>query len=200
MGLEQLNQLTKQLLQSKLSVQLKNNLLYGHKNSQLNCGLMMGNMNTGAYRGVDFDTGILGTVGNTDSHTTGIQGQVWVWKLTGLTAGNPVTSIGINAFATAGNIRVKAYDDDGGAEPENLLAESGSTAVTAGFNDVAVSGLTVPSDGILWFGFEADGGTVDIFFEAVQVFNVGHTYGTGPDPYGVPSTGNNNRWNMRITN
>lgn len=29
---------------------LKNNLLYGHKNNLLNCGLMMGNMNTGAYR------------------------------------------------------------------------------------------------------------------------------------------------------
>lgn len=146
-----------------------------------------------------FTTGVLGTVGNTDSHATGIQGQVWVWKLTGLIPGNPVTSIGINAFATAGNIRVKAYDDDGGGNPDNLLAESGSTAVSAGFNDVSAS-FNVPSDGIVWFGFEADGSSVDLFFETVQVFNVAHTYGTGPDPYGTPTTTNNNRFNMRITN
>jgi len=38
---------------SKFQHNLKNNLLYGHKNNILNCGLMMGNMNTGAYRGVE---------------------------------------------------------------------------------------------------------------------------------------------------
>ena len=30
---------------------LRNNILYGHKNNKLNCGLLLGNMNTGAYRG-----------------------------------------------------------------------------------------------------------------------------------------------------
>ena len=29
---------------------LKNNLLYGHKNNLLNCGMILGNMNTGGYR------------------------------------------------------------------------------------------------------------------------------------------------------
>ena len=149
---------------------------------------------------VVFTEGVLGTVGDTSSHTAGVQGQVWTWLLTGLIAGNPVTSIGVNFFTAAGNIRVKAYDDDGAGDPDNLLAESGSVAVSSGFNDVAVSGLTVPSDGIIWFGFEVDSGSADIFFNAVQVFNVGHTFGTGPDPFGTPSTGNNNRWNMRITN
>lgn len=36
---------------SNFQSNLKNNLLYGHKNNLLNCGLMLGNMNTGAYRG-----------------------------------------------------------------------------------------------------------------------------------------------------
>lgn len=36
---------------SNFQSNLKNNLLYGHNNKLLNCGFMIGNMNTGAYRG-----------------------------------------------------------------------------------------------------------------------------------------------------
>lgn len=149
--------------------------------------------------GVIYDTGVLGTVGSTASHTAGLQGQVWIYYVSGLIAGNPVTSVGVNAFATAGNIRVKAYDDIAGV-PTNLLAESGSTAVSAGWNDVAVS-FTVPANGIVWFGFEGDGASVDIYFDnTANVYNSGHAYGAGPDPYSVSGTGNLNRWNMRISN
>ena len=149
-----------------------------------------------------FTTGVLGTFGSTAAHTLGLEGQAWSYKLTGLISGNPITSVGINAFATGGNIRLAVYADNGaGTNPATLLGQTGSTACSAGWNDVAITGVTVPVSGIVWLAFQADGGTVDIYYDnTVNIYNVATGYGAFPNPYGTAATDNLNRWNMRCSN
>ena len=149
-----------------------------------------------------FVSGVLATVGGTASHNAGLLGQVFCGaKITGLVGGNPFTSVGINLFAEAGNIRVKVYDDTGaGNAPGTLLAQSGSTDIPGtGWRDIACSG-TVPANGILYIAFEVDSATSDVYENSSGTqYNAVHTFGAGPDPFGSVATSADS-WNMRISN
>ena len=154
------------------------------------------------YRFISYTTGVLATVGGTGSHNSSITGQVFTGtKITGLIGNNPFTSVGINFFANAGNVRVKVYADDGvGNAPGALLAESGSTLIAGtGFQDIPITG-NIPANGIVYIAFEVNNAVSSVYENnSGTQYNAFHTYGAGPSPFGSTSTSADS-WNMRISN
>jgi len=112
-------------------------------------------------------------------------------KLTGLLPGQTYYSEGIDVNTAANNIRLKVYQDDGASgAPSTLLAQTGSTAVSAtGWMDIALtSSFNVPASGNVWLAVETDGASFSTCFQTVGsgvAKKVAHTYGTGPSPFGT---------------
>lgn len=119
-------------------------------------------------------------------------GLVKVAKFTGLTPNRQITAVGLQISAAAGNVRVKVYQDDGNlGEPKTLLGESGSISVPGtGWREFSLTvPAVIPASGNVWAGWETDNNALITFAKAVGVANstdqVAHTYGSGPNPFGV---------------
>ena len=136
--------------------------------------------------------------GRDGSSTSGWQSNVWVVKFTGLTVGQKYSHVGIKVVTAVGSVRVKVYDDSADA-PTNLLGESGSIVVPGtGIQYFQLTSLvTVPSDGILYAGFEVTASTLNLNFDSPftdERRSVTHTFGAGPDPFGAQTKNNQPPW------
>jgi len=120
------------------------------------------------------------------SFGTGISHVV---KFSGLTPGDKISQMSLDIVTAIGNVRIKAYDEVAG-EPTNLLGQSGSLSVggTGQQSFIFTSPIIIPSNGIVWVGFEQDSATLNIKFGSSSSGSrkqVSHTYGTGPNPFGT---------------
>lgn len=119
-------------------------------------------------------------------------GSVYVGKLIGLPDGAEISNVAVDVITALGDVRVKVYKDNAG-EPGALLGESGTITVPGtGIQDFALTTVAkVPSDGIVWIGFENDNAGLDLAVTTGEPSgtskSVTHTYGDGPDPFGTPT-------------
>ena len=94
------------------------------------------------------------------------------------------------------HVRIKVYQDDGGGgNPGTLLGESGSyPIVSTGVSSFSVN-ATIPASGNVWAGFETDNAALTLYYltgAAASEKAVAHTFGSGPNPFGVSIDGTNN--------
>ena len=99
------------------------------------------------------------------------------------------------------HVRVKVYQDDGGAgNPGTLLSESASVPVNGTgvqtFN--LPSHAVIPASGNVWAGFETDASSLNVYQQTglangTRIY-VAHTYGTGPNPFGSGTGTTNAPW------
>lgn len=134
------------------------------------------------------------------SHTIGWTGGVNVEKFTSLPPGYHITKFGLAVFTPAGNVRAKIYDDSNGGLPGNLLGESSSVAVVSTPYQNFTLDAVIPSDGVVWAGFEADSASLDLDWTSgagagLRQF-VSHVYGPGPNPYGANTPNNSPAWSQ----
>ncbi len=132
------------------------------------------------------------TKGWTAATKTTLTGSVYVVRFSGLDAGDEISHVMLDIITSAGNIRVKVYDEVS-SEPTNLLAESGSVASPGTGNQyiALTSRATIPANGIVWVGFESDSNSLVVNnttgLTSGSTKTVLHTYGTGPNPFGTPT-------------
>ncbi len=130
-------------------------------------------------------------------------GITHVVKFSGLTPGKQFTEMHLDIVSAFGDVRIKAYDEVAG-EPTNLLGESGTITVggTGEQTFIFPSPIAIPSNGIVWVGFEQSNGSLNIRFGASVSGSrkqVAHTYGAGPDPFGTATNLTSPFW-CRIVN
>lgn len=127
----------------------------------------------------------------TASSKTSWDGVVNAVQFTGLIPNTEISGLQLGITAAAGNVRIKVYDNSGG-NPNNLLAESGSLAVSGTglqtFN--LTSNAVVPSDGIVYAAFECTSSSLGLNYTVGAsgvLKTVAHAYGAGPTPFGAPT-------------
>lgn len=85
--------------------------------------------------------------------------------------------------------------------PGTLLGESGSVAAVSGVNGINVTS-TIPSSGIVWGAFEANSSSLALKhttgLPTGTAKTVSHTFGIGPDPFGVATNQTKAPW-MKIS-
>ena len=103
---------------------------------------------------------------------------------------------GIKYTTTLPHIRMKIYDDSASGKPGNLLGESASTQINStGLTYIPVS-ATIPADGNVYVAFETDK-TVVFYLNVISgytSYDVGHTYGPGPNPFGTAFSVPSDQW------
>src|SRR6185312_9915622 len=133
-----------------------------------------------------------------DSTTAGWMGNVYTSKFVSLTPNSHLSNVALNVTTAAGNVRVKAYQDDGvGGNPSTLLGETGSIAVGGtGIQNFPIS-ATVPASGNMWVAFETTSNLLDLRYRVTAFDKNGgscesgsdttaaHVYGSGPSPFGA---------------
>lgn len=114
-------------------------------------------------------------------------------------ASGALQSVGVNLQSAAGNICVAIYDDSGG-KPNNLLGTSASQAAVAGWNDIAISGVSITQGQVYHLGYQIDNGGSYVYRSATSgtCYYKGEPYGTWPNPFSNPSSATTT-WNMRMT-
>jgi hypothetical protein len=113
---------------------------------------------------------------------------VWVSSIIASASG-VLATIGVNMQAAGGNIRLKLYADSGGV-PGTLLCETNSTVAAVGWNDIAPTTLpSIVASTKYWLGVETDNANPAYYYTAGigGAHYIGHTYGTGPSPFGSGS-------------
>lgn len=125
-----------------------------------------------------------GNSGGTDS--SGAANILFADKYVFSTPGT-VTKVGvyINSGA-AGNIYIGLYSDSSG--PASLLTTSGSTAVGAGWNDIAVTPYYIAA-GTYWIGYVLSSASPHFLYGAGTNTHGyrAYTFGALPDPWGTPT-------------
>jgi len=111
-----------------------------------------------------------------------------------LQPGDFIDSFNLEVNVASGNVRIKIYDDLSGT-PGALLGESAVIPISkiGSVNIRLDKQVEVPIDGIVWVAFENDNALLDIDISTGQssgsIYTVAHTFGSGPDPFGVGSAG-----------
>lgn len=140
------------------------------------------------------------TNGYQSAHTIGWNGGVNVEKFTALPAGSHISKFGLKMVTAAGNVRAKIYDDSNGGLPGNLLGESASIAAVGAPLQNFTLDAVIPSDGVVWAGFETDSGSLDLDWSpsagiGLRQF-VSHVYGPGPNPFGTATSNDSPAWSQ----
>jgi parallel beta-helix repeat protein len=148
---------------------------------------------------------IANSVKATTDATGGTDSNDW---FAGYPYASPITSsasgtleiVGVNVYSGGtGNIRVAIYDDSSGT-PNNLLCESGSTALSgAGWIDVDVSScnLSITAFTNYWLAFQSDTSSDRFYVSTESAWQTAQSYGAFPDPFDGSSA--SSRPNMRMT-
>lgn len=118
---------------------------------------------------------------------TTLNGVVSLCKFIGLSPNGSISSVSLKVGTAAGNVRVKVYAADGiSGAPKTLLGESNSTTV-AGTGVQAyplTSNAIIPTNGIVWVGFECDSASLVLnrtnSLTSGTTKTITHTYGSGP--------------------
>ena len=114
-------------------------------------------------------------------------GNVYVEKFS-IPVGAKISYFSIDApFTPGGSLRVKVYQDNGtGGGPGTLLGESGAQRIAlTGYQNYSIS-ATADSPNT-WVGFETNSSAACIYEGSGSGDVVSHTFGSGPNPFGVIS-------------
>jgi hypothetical protein len=115
-------------------------------------------------------------------------------------ASGTLQTIGVNvASGGTGHIRVAIYNDNSNT-PNNLLCESGSTALSGtGWIDVDVSScsLSITTSTNYWLALQSDTVSDRFYISAESAYQTAQSYGAFPNPFGGTTAGS--RPNMRMT-
>lgn len=149
-------------------------------------------------------TGSQGSVqtGLDEADQSNISNGIRLKKITGLTGGATIDKIQLNIVDSTGNVRIYAYDDLSNA-PNNLLDESGTLALGGtGLQNYAFPDASrVPSDGIVWIGWQFSSGTASLRKATASVtlqFKL-HTFGnSAPDPWDGATDGGQADWLLHL--
>jgi hypothetical protein len=136
------------------------------------------------------------TVGDASSTISSYNGYRFAVKVTA-SANGQLQTVGLNLSTHSGNIRTALYADSSGL-PGALLAESSSVAQVAGWNDVAVTGVTIVSGTAYWLAAQIS--TNEQVYRTIAASDryLAQTYGAFVNPFGSAST-ENALMNMRMT-
>ena len=134
------------------------------------------------------------TIGDALNGASALVGQVEIFSITA-TASGTLSSIGLNLKSAAGNIRVAIWDVSG-----NLLGESSSTTAVVGWNDLAITGVSIVNGTPYRLGYQQDNSSTTVYYEWApgEESYISQSYGAFPNPLGSPTVGNFIR-NMRMT-
>lgn len=182
---------------------IKNKLLYGHLDNILGCGLILGNMNTGAYRHVGCIVGADITMGDTSNHsavgTTIIHFCSPTSGSTG-TIGECYNRIAQNYFNSTGNSKLACYDN-GSTNPNALIGgETTSQALDSTFTWRNVTEFELTTTKI-WLAFQCDNASNDVYYNSAGIGlrrQQTHTYANAfPNP-ATPSNNDGVVMNLKI--
>lgn len=150
----------------------------------INTNFILGNMNTGAYRGSCIP-GSDSETGSTGSTTTGWSNQNHGTKHT-VTKNTCFDRTAWNIHSAAGNQIIGCYDnngDDSGNDAENLLASISAYATTTSYTWKSITEFTSP-DAILWNVQNADSGSLSLYYNSTGTRSAKTvTYPTLDNPY-----------------
>lgn len=187
----------------KLSSSFKSNTIGCNVNSFISKFVNSTGSYTCTFDGPNGTLNINSTQNNIATSTNNLNGFVQVQKFSNLPLGSLITSVSLNVTTSAGNVRVKIYQDDGsGSSPSTLLGESNSIAT--GGTGVRTFPLStqakVQPSGNIYAGFETDNAALKLYLSGGggPVNEVSHVYGSGPNPFGTVSTIGEAFW-MKIT-
>jgi hypothetical protein len=129
-------------------------------------------------------------ISNMSGHGASNVGYIVGHAITASASGQ-LLSIGINYLTGAGNGRVAIFSTYSGGKFSGLLTQSGSVALSNGWNDVSVSSVPIVSGVTYYIAWQVDSNSADVYIvnlggnEYYQTF----TYGVFTDPTGTLSTG-----------
>ncbi|MEE8207566.1 MAG: hypothetical protein V3T88_01220, partial [Nitrosomonadaceae bacterium] len=121
---------------------------------------------------------------------TGFDASVQLTKFSDLPPGRTISAVDLDVIATGSDVRVKVYDEFLG-EPFTLLGQSDTITVpSTGIQSFPLNvNAQVPSNGIVWVGFETDSATLELATSTGQPADTTktatHTFGQGPDPIAI---------------
>ncbi len=103
------------------------------------------------------------TVGGTTAHYV-ILTDLVAYAIVASASGT-LTSIGVNIFAAAGNIRVCIYSTYSGSKLSGILGQSASTPAVGGWNDLAIpGGVAIVSGTTYYIAVLSDIGSCSFFY------------------------------------
>lgn len=146
--------------------------------------------------------GTLLTSGDTSSNVAATTGSVYASKVDQAgSIGTYYNLVALDCTLASGNYHIGAYDDIAG-NPVNLLADTGSIAITADFSAKPVTEFTLTTS-VNWLVYQQDNVIAQFNNKivsggsgfAVQVVQV---YGSLPNPFGSP-TGNTRQYHQSIS-
>jgi hypothetical protein len=138
------------------------------------------------------------TIGATDG-TTNFDGYVNWYKITASASGD-LETLGINIGTTgSGHVRLALYSGNA-TTPQNLLVETGSTALNVGWNDISATGVSIVTSTVYWLSYQQDSGAVKVQYSSSVDTRWYFTsaYTTFPNPALPEASQNNYIPNLRM--
>lgn len=160
----------------------------------INLNMIIGNMNTGAYRGASCAGTTLATVVDDATLGSSPTGYIQGSAVSG-TIGKCYDQISINIITALGNYRLASYDDSG-SNPVNLDVESGSISASTGNNLQTVTEWTF-STATNWLLYQNDNSGLQLRIKsggAGLLRLKAQSYGAFPDPIVSPTSDNTPRY------
>jgi hypothetical protein len=149
-------------------------------------------------------SGTIDTIGSTANNFGTVNNNYIFGSPVTASASGTLTSVGVYLATVAGNVRVAIYGTLNGSPAfATLLGQSASVKAVNGWNDLAISGVTIAPGTTYYIAFQVDNSATTIYYGG----SVGAAYDAYMSPYGsfvnpsatLTKLGTNVDWYMRMT-